>query len=432
MIIRNTGLVAKLGRVLVLQVALISVTVAAGIYVTNTIVQDSLVNEALENEAAHFWDLYQKDSTQALPDTANMLGYLSKDGEMDSVPEQFHGYEEGFVGRVQFDGSEPILYVTEFNQARLYLIFASENVSDLAFFFGILPLSIALVFIYGLSFLTYRLSHRAISPIVQLADYLERFPFEKSSHDSSNQDLQKLRTLANAEVDVMIDAIDNFTERLDTYIERERIFTRDASHELRTPIAVFKGSLDLLQRQSERPEEDLRALARMRRTVEDMEGLIQTLLLLARGEELQQPGVRVRLNDLIPELIDQVSPLATDRGIKLVLVEAGELWVQAPDRVVQILLINLLRNGINYTPEGQVQVEIQNKAVTVKDTGIGMTSTELSQAFEPFYRSERGRSNSPGHGLGLSIVRRLVHQFQWKISVQSNVGEGTEVTINFA
>lgn len=432
MIIRNTGLVAKLGRVLVLQVALISVTVAAGIYVTNTIVQDSLVNEALENEAAHFWDLYQKDSTQALPDTANMLGYLSKDGEMDSVPEQFHGYEEGFVGRVQLDGSEPILYVTEFNQARLYLIFASENVSDLAFFFGILPLSIALVFIYGLSFLTYRLSHRAISPIVQLADYLERFPFEKSSHDSSNQDLQKLRTLANAEVDVMIDAIDNFTERLDAYIERERIFTRDASHELRTPIAVFKGSLDLLQRQSERPEEDLRALARMRRTVEDMEGLIQTLLLLARGEELQQPGVRVRLNDLIPDLIDQVAPLATDRGIKLVLVESAELWVQAPDRVVQILLINLLRNGISYTPEGQVQVEIQQKAVTVKDTGIGMTSTELSQAFEPFYRSERGRSNSPGHGLGLSIVRRLVHQFQWKISVQSNVGEGTEVTINFA
>ena len=432
MIIRNTGLVAKLGRVLVLQVALISVTVAAGIYVTNTIVQDSLVNEALENEAAHFWDLYQKDSTQALPDTANMLGYLSKDGEMDSVPEQFHGYQEGFVGRVQFDGSEPILYVTEFNEARLYLIFASENVSDLAFFFGILPLSIALVFIYGLSFLTYRLSHRAISPIVQLADYLERFPFEKSSHDSSNQDLQKLRTLANAEVDVMIDAIDNFTERLDAYIERERIFTRDASHELRTPIAVFKGSLDLLQRQSERPEEDLRALARMRRTVEDMEGLIQTLLLLARGEELQQPGVRVRLNDLIPDLIDQVAPLATDRGIKLVLVESAELWVQAPDRVVQILLINLLRNGISYTPEGQVQVEIQQKAVTVKDTGIGMTSTELSQAFEPFYRSERGRSNSPGHGLGLSIVRRLVHQFQWKISVQSNVGEGTEVTINFS
>ena len=54
------------------------------------------------------------------------------------------------------------------------------------------------------------------------------------------------------------------------------------------------------------------------------------------------------------------------------------------DRVVQILIINLLRNGINYTPQGQVQVEIKNNAVTVKDTGIGMTSSELNQAFEPF------------------------------------------------
>ncbi|MEC7076737.1 MAG: HAMP domain-containing sensor histidine kinase, partial [Pseudomonadota bacterium] len=329
--IRNKGLVAKLGRVLALQVGLISLAVAAGIYVTNTIVQDLLINEALENEATHFWSLYEQNPQQALPNTNNMLGYLAVDEEMQGVPEQYRSYGSGFLGRVQGGDSAPILYVSEKDQSRLYLIFASEDVSDLAFFFGIVPLSLALVLIYGLSFLTYRLSHRAISPIVQLADYLEQFPFEKASH--STKDLQQMRSLANAEVDVMIDAIDSFTERLDTFIERERIFTRDASHELRTPIAVFKGSLDLLQRQSERPQEDARALARMRRTVEDMEGLIQTLLLLARGEEVEQPGVRLRLNDLVPELIDQVTPLATDRGIKLVLVESADLWVQAPDRV---------------------------------------------------------------------------------------------------
>ena len=84
--IRNTGLVSKLGRVLFLQVALISATVAAGIYVTNTIVQDSLVNEALENEAAHFWNLYQQNPQQALPNTANMLGYLAADGQMATGP----------------------------------------------------------------------------------------------------------------------------------------------------------------------------------------------------------------------------------------------------------------------------------------------------------------------------------------------------------
>ncbi len=219
--IRKRGLIAKLGRVLALQVALISAAVAAGIYVTNTIVQDSLINEALENEALHFWSLYQDDPQQALPNTNNMLGYLAVGEQMQDVPEQFRGYGAGFVGRVEAGDDEPILYVSEKDDARLYLIFASQDVSELAFFFGIVPLSLALVFIYGLSFLTYRLSHRAISPIVQLADYLEQFPFEKASH--STQDLQQMRSLANAEVNVMIDAIDSFTERLDAFIERERI-----------------------------------------------------------------------------------------------------------------------------------------------------------------------------------------------------------------
>ena len=66
----------KLGRVVALQVALISAAVAAGIYITNTIIEDFLITEALENEAAHFWQLYQENPNQPLPNTANMRGYL--------------------------------------------------------------------------------------------------------------------------------------------------------------------------------------------------------------------------------------------------------------------------------------------------------------------------------------------------------------------
>ena len=99
--IRNKGLVAKLGRVLALQVGLISLAVAAGIYVTNTIVQDLLINEALENEATHFWSLYEQNPQQALPNTNNMLGYLAVDEDMQGVPEQYRSYGSGFLGRVQ-------------------------------------------------------------------------------------------------------------------------------------------------------------------------------------------------------------------------------------------------------------------------------------------------------------------------------------------
>lgn len=289
----------KLGRVVALQVALISAAVAAGIYITNTIIEDFLITEALENEAAHFWQLYQENPNQPLPNTANMRGYLVESPVRETEealktastapPEQMLLHPTGFMGRVTLGQETPTLFVSTQptgDGPTLYLTFASEDVSQLAFYFGILPLAMALLLVYGFSFLTYRLSHRAISPIVQLADYLEDFRF--GGYNQPAVDLGDLRALANVEVDVMIDAIDSFAERLDTFIERERIFTRDASHELRTPIAVFKGSLDLLQRKTDRSDDDLKAFARMRRTVEDMEGLIETLLLLARGEEVER------------------------------------------------------------------------------------------------------------------------------------------------
>jgi signal transduction histidine kinase len=436
----------KLGRVVALQVALISAAVAAGIYITNTIIEDFLITEALENEAAHFWQLYQENPNQPLPNTANMRGYLVESPASDfqeavqttstldhrAPPAQMLVHPTGFMGRVTLGQETPTLFVSAQptgDGPTLYLTFASEDVSQLAFYFGILPLAMALLLVYGFSFLTYRLSHRAISPIVQLADYLEDFRF--GGYNQPAVDLGDLRALANVEVDVMIDAIDSFAERLDTFIERERIFTRDASHELRTPIAVFKGSLDLLQRKTDRSEDDLKAFARMRRTVEDMEGLIETLLLLARGEDVERIDEIRCLNDLIPNFIEQLAPMAEERGLALSLDDQAQLWVKAPSRVIQIIVSNLLRNAINYTQQGSVVVRISKNTISVIDTGIGMSPDELQHAFEPFYRGERSRATSMGHGLGLSIVRRLVHQFDWPIHVQSNVGKGTEVMIEF-
>ena len=430
----------KLGRVVALQVVLLSATVAAGIYITNTIVEDFLITEALQNEASHYWSLYEQDPNHPLPNTANMRGYLvNPDVSLEStprsngtVPEQLLQHPAGFLGRVSMNEESPTLFVSQQSDdlgPRLYLVFFSEDVSQLAFYFGILPLSLALLLVYGFSFLTYRLSHRAISPIVKLADYLQEFRF--GSYNQPAVDLGDLRALANLEVDVMIDSIDSFAERLDTFIERERIFTRDASHELRTPIAVFKGSLDLLQRKSDRSEDDVKAFARMRRTVDDMEGLIETLLLLARGEEVERIHEIRCLNELIPGYVEQLAPMAAERGLDLSIDEQAQLWVKAPSRVIQIILTNLLRNAINYTQQGSVIVRIRKNAISVIDTGIGMSPEELQHAFEPFYRGERSRASSMGHGLGLSIVRRLVHQFDWLIHVQSNVGKGTEVTIEF-
>ncbi|GIS96912.1 MAG: hypothetical protein CM1200mP24_01960 [Gammaproteobacteria bacterium] len=102
-------------------------------------------------------------------------------------------------------------------------MFASDQVSDLAFYFGILPLPLALLLIYGLSYFAFSfLKHRAVSPIIQMADYFERFDFEGDRSPTLN--LEPIRASADTEVAAMIDAIGRFESRLERFIERERIF----------------------------------------------------------------------------------------------------------------------------------------------------------------------------------------------------------------
>ena len=105
--------------------------------------------------------------------------------------------------------------------------------------------------------------------------------------------------------------------------------------------------------------------------------------------------------------------------------------VLASEKIVDIVLGNLVRNALTYTRDGTVTVTVMDKAVRVEDSGIGMSEKDLASAFEPFYRAESSREATKGHGLGLSIVRRLAGQFGWQISAISRPAEGTAVEVQF-
>ena len=102
-----------------------------------------------------------------------------------------------------------------------------------------------------------------------------------------------------------------------------------------------------------------------------------------------------------------------------------------PRKVLEIVLSNLIRNALTYTHNGAVTVTVTANSVRVSDTGIGMSAEELQNAFEPFFRAEPSRSVTKGHGLGLSIVRRLSRQFGWTVLTASQPNEGTSVEVQF-
>jgi signal transduction histidine kinase len=384
-----------------------------------------LVREALLGEASHFWKNYRQQPDFPKPDTLNLKGYLAVDQQYDNVPVQLKLLKPGYF-RTDLNGRKPIVYVEDRGNARLYLIFDEQQVAALAFYFGVVPLSLVLVLIYLFAWLSYQQSREAISPVIKLAHIVEKFDFRSQS--LMQLDLKELRQTSDSDVIKLIDALGHFTERMEQFIKREKNFTRDASHELRTPLAVIKSSLALLQKRQDFQPRESQAVRMIENTLHDMDGLINTLLLLAREEASPLPEEDILINDLLVTLVEQTTHALDHCSVSVKVHQNCLLSVPAAEKVLSILFTNLLRNALIYTPQGLVSVSIDQNQVSVSDTGIGMSQQQLKQVFEPFFRAESG---SNGHGLGLTIVKQLCTRNGWKLKIRSKQGEGTRITVVF-
>ena len=117
---------------------------------------------ALEGEAEHFWSLHSANPGQPLPNTDNLVGYLDPGDGSASIPEALTSMPEGY-GRAEMDGKSPLVFVQKKEGNTLFLVFDEESVSRLSFFFGVVPLSLALVVLYLSAWLAYRQSQKAVS-----------------------------------------------------------------------------------------------------------------------------------------------------------------------------------------------------------------------------------------------------------------------------
>ena len=420
------GLHYKLIKVFLLQILLISSATLLGVFAAAKVVEDVLLQSALEGEAAYYWRLYKQDPDTPRPNTLNMTGYLAVGADYTEVPQALRSVQPGYT-RLNMQQRKPIVYVEDSANERLFLIFDEEQVANLSFYFGIVPLSLVLMLIYLFAWLAYKQTQQAISPFVKLARLVDQFNFHEQA--LNELDLTELHSSNNVEVLVLVDALTHFTEQLSAFIERERQFTRDASHELRTPLAVIKSSLALLQKRSDFNANEHKSVVLIDRTVRDMESLIETLLLLARQDSTPLPVDSIVMNDLIATLLEQFKHTLNKPQVEIIVQEQCLLSVQAPEKVLSILLANILKNALSYTEQGFIVITIDTHSVSISDTGEGISSAQLKKVFEPFYRVN---SNTRGHGLGLAIVKRLCLRFDWSLKVRSKPNEGTCVSLFFS
>jgi len=415
------GLTRRLGRELLRQAFYISVAVLVSMFVAGLLIEDVLIEQALEGEADYYWTRVERDGVETLPDTKNLTAY--RDGFGAGVPTELAGLEPGFH-RIR-EPRDQILYVSERGDARIYLKFEAEQVDELVLIFGTVPLALALIVIYLSTWLAYRVSRRAVSPVVALASNVRKL--DPASPDPSMLKTDGILEDPDEEIRVLASALEDLVVRIREFTERERQFTRDASHELRTPLTVIKMALDRLDRDPSLSDPARETLQRVRNSTEDMESLTKAFLLLAR--ELDQGLARdwIDVNAVVDAELERarlITPDAADCRIEA----HARLWVFAPEKIVESVIGNLLRNAVAYADQGEVRVEIREDFVIIEDTGPGMSAEDVGKIFKPFVRRQRQRG---GYGVGLTIVKRLTGRFGWPLEVQSEPGHGTRVLIRF-
>ncbi len=236
------------------------------------------------------------------------------------------------------------------------------------------------------------------------------------------------------EVGGLIEAINQTLERLENLFTSQQRFLADVSHELRTPLTVIKGNVDLMRRMKQLDEE---SLSNIDQEAGRLTRLVGGLLLLAQAEsgKLTLNMAPVELDTLLLEVFHEMRILAGTK-VRLKMSDIDQAQVNGDrDRLKQVLL-NLVGNAIQYTPQGgEVFLGLakigEQVRIIVRDTGPGISAEDLPFIFERFYRAEKSRTRSKagGFGLGLSIAQWIVENHGGTIKVESKEGKGTTFAI---
>ena len=239
---------------------------------------------------------------------------------------------------------------------------------------------------------------------------------------------QRLPTAyAQEEIQIIARATNTHLERVEQFIERERSLLDQASHEFRTPISVIAGAVDVLRMQ-ELPATARPALERIRTTIESFSEIMVALLYLAR-EAPQAPGPQeiTAVHRLLPKLVADHESLLNGKPVRFRVTDLEPTIIEAPEAMVRIAVGNLVRNAIENTSEGCIEVSLQHGVVGISDTGRGFDPVEAARRYRD---SLRAAMPTPGQGLGMFLIGRICDRFGWHFSIENLPLSGTRARLD--
>ena len=421
------GLAQRIVIGFTLMAVLVAGIFSLGIVGTVYMIEEQLISTSLGGDLDRLLRMDNLEDWHAKPQADQLFYYSGGTGEM-AIPEDVAALPLGFhelyrrhhayhVMVKEVDGRRYALLQdqTEFEKR--------ERALFKVVFLGFL-ICVALSVVLGLL-----MARTVMAPLIRLAEHVR----QREAQPGQQPGPPLAKEYAADEVGELASAFDKAMDRLWQALTRERLFTSDVSHELRTPITVVSTSCELLQ-----ADPSLAGNSRVRRHLNkieranlEMNELTQTFLQLARGEHDQVlTGPSTCLSAMADELSEQWQDAFAAKGLHFECVKKAPSDAPVPSAFIRTVMLNLLRNALHYTQQGQVRLSIEGSRFSVSDTGSGIPEAQREAIFELFQRGEQAAGE--GQGVGLSLVRRICQLQGWQIQLQAQNPQGSCFSVDCA
>ena len=235
------------------------------------------------------------------------------------------------------------------------------------------------------------------------------------------------------EFSILQKSFKNMLIRLKEQSQLQIDFVNNASHELKTPIFVIKGYIDMLNDWGKNDKEVLdEGLIVLKKEIQNMQELTEKLLFLAKSKNLIGEKNNINLDNILKEVIDNLSFAYPKQKINYI---SSEIFIDSDIALLKLLFKNLIENAIKYGKDNPINIELKKEKkvkLIIEDFGVGISEKALPHIFERFYREDEARNREiKSYGLGLSIVKEIITLLDIDIQVESQLGKGTKITLLF-
>ena len=428
--------------IVVLSIALGGAFLASEQYSMSEI-KEELIDEVgdLEEDIANYPDYFPDNDLMAYYDDGVMLGIYNADGELLNgiIPDDFpidHPFIKTEIQEVSNDIDKWYVYDKVFiwSDDNVYWIRGIHSYSAIAHLVENLIKWILILFpilVFFTAYIGYRMISKSLKPVQEMTDKVNEIT------NSADLSLRLQIPDHEDELSYLSKTFNNMLEHIENQFIREKQFSSDAAHELRTPISVILSHCEYMLQDMELKTEEREEIEIMYEKSQYMSSLIDALLLISRTEKKNYKinMDEIDLSVLAESVVDDMTIEAEDKNIQIKLVDQLEDPIYTGDMTLLVrLFTNLISNSIKYGKEnGNILVQLREEKGLIllffEDNGIGIPKDSLEKIWDRFYQVENSRAHSKGFGLGLFMVRRIVQLHKGTIEVSSTFGEGTRFAI---